>query len=48
VLVLPANLGRVLVARNCPIGLAIDELEVTLLCSEPGEFTNRIVYIPDR
>lgn len=38
--------GVMVISRQIPIGTAIDELEIVVLCTEPGEWENLIQYIP--
>lgn len=40
--------GVIIVARNTPIGLAIDELEIMLQVYTALEFENQVHYIPIR
>lgn len=38
--------GVIAVRSDCPIGQAVEELELLLLASEPGEVENRILFTP--
>jgi hypothetical protein len=43
-----ASSGLILIPRTYPIGSAVYQLELTLLCSTPEEFRNRITWLPFR
>lgn len=38
--------GVVEVIENAAIGRIIDDLELFVLCSQPAEYQNRIIFIP--
>ena len=38
--------GVIVVSRRIPISIAIDELEIVVLCSEPQEWQNLVRHIP--
>ncbi|HSB10910.1 MAG TPA: DUF5615 family PIN-like protein [Blastocatellia bacterium] len=38
--------GVLVVSRRIPIGTAIAELEIVVLCSEPEEWTNLVLHVP--
>jgi len=38
--------GIIVVSRRIPISVAIDELEIAVLCSEPEEWHNLVRHIP--
>lgn len=38
--------GVIAVHSDCPIGQAVEELELLLMASEPDEVENRILFIP--
>lgn len=38
--------GILIVPRGLPIGIVIDELELTIECSEEEEFLNRYLFLP--
>lgn len=38
--------GVIVVSRRIPLSTAIDQLEITVMCSEPDEWQNLIRHIP--
>ena len=38
--------GVIVVSRRIPISIAIDELEIAVMCSEPEEWHNLVRHIP--
>jgi hypothetical protein len=38
--------GLILIPQTYPVGLAINDLELVLVCSGPDEFRNRIIWLP--
>jgi len=38
--------GLIVVPQNMPIGQAISELEIIILCSDENEFLNKIEFLP--
>ncbi len=40
--------GLFVVSRSLPVGQAIAELELLITCSEPGEWSGMVVFVPWR
>jgi predicted nuclease of predicted toxin-antitoxin system len=38
--------GVIVVPEGLAVGRAIEDLVIFVLCSEPGEFANQVVYLP--
>ncbi|MEM6599187.1 MAG: DUF5615 family PIN-like protein [Cyanobacteria bacterium P01_C01_bin.69] len=38
--------GVIEVIATAPIGKIIEDLELLILCSKPGEYNNRIIFVP--
>ena len=38
--------GVVEVIATAPIGKIIDDLEILVVCSEPGEYENQVLFVP--
>jgi hypothetical protein len=38
--------GLIAVQTDCPIGQAVEDLELVILASAPGELNGRIIFVP--
>ncbi len=38
--------GVVIIPKEMPIGIAIEELSIVLACSNPDDYPNRVIYLP--
>lgn len=38
--------GVIIVPQGMGVGVAIDELELVIVCGEPRDFENRVAYLP--
>jgi hypothetical protein len=38
--------GVIEVIATAPIGQILEDLELLILCSEPGEYSNRVIFVP--